>query len=57
MSFDYQERMVWLEDIGSDSTGPGHSLCVDHADRLTPPLGWTLTDRRSATPLFAFDVA
>jgi hypothetical protein len=48
---------VWLEDLDATHEGPGHPLCVDHADRLTPPMGWTLTDRRSVTPLFAFDVA
>lgn len=57
MSFDYPERAVWLEDLSSSPAGPGHALCVNHADRLSPPLGWTLTDRRSVTPLFAFDVA
>ncbi len=57
MSFDYAERSVWLEDLGTQFGEPGHFLCVDHADRLTPPMGWTLTDRRSVTPLFAFDVA
>lgn len=57
MSFDYAERAVWLEDLSARSSEPGHALCVDHADRLTPPMGWTLTDRRSVTPLFAIDVA
>jgi len=57
MSFDYAARAVWLEDISARSVEPGHPLCVDHADRLTPPMGWSLTDRRSVTPLFAFDVA
>lgn len=57
MSFDYADKSVWLEDLGGDHQGPGHRLCLYHADRLTPPLGWTLTDRRSVTPLFAFDVA
>ena len=57
MSFDYAARAVWLEDLNANHVGPGHPLCVDHADRLTPPMGWTLTDRRSVTPLFAFDVA
>lgn len=55
MTFDYTESAVWLLDIGA--AGPGYPMCVDHADRLTPPLGWTLTDHRSVTPLFAFDVA
>ncbi|HLU53280.1 MAG TPA: DUF3499 family protein [Acidimicrobiia bacterium] len=57
MSYDYAERAVWLEDLTNATAESGHPLCVDHADRLTPPLGWTLTDRRSVTPLFAFDVA
>lgn len=57
MTFDYGSRAVWLEDLGAPVTSPGYDLCVDHADRLTPPLGWSLTDRRSVTPLFAFDVA
>jgi hypothetical protein len=57
MSFDYSARAVWLEDLGTPTEIPGYALCVDHADRLTPPMGWTLTDRRSVTPLFAFDVA
>jgi hypothetical protein len=57
MSYDYAERAVWLEDLTTATAESGHPLCVDHADRLTPPMGWTLTDRRSVTPLFAFDVA
>lgn len=57
MTFDYAGSAVWLEDWGVPTDAPGYPLCVDHADRLTPPMGWTLTDRRSVTPLFAFDVA
>lgn len=57
MTYDYAERAVWLEDSSIRSEVTSYPLCVDHADRLTPPLGWTLTDRRSVTPLFAFDVA
>lgn len=57
MTFDYADRAVWLEDLGEQTGRPGYAMCVDHADRLTPPMGWTLTDRRSVTPLFAFDVA
>jgi hypothetical protein len=25
-------------------------LCVGHADRLTPPLGWAMTDSRTRLP-------
>jgi hypothetical protein len=53
MSFAYTESLVWLDDL-LDAVEPyGYPLCADHADRMTPPLGWTLTDRRSVTRLFA----
>ena len=57
MTFDYSARAVWLDDLGAHGEVPGYAMCVDHADRLTPPMGWTLADRRTVTPLFAFDVA
>lgn len=54
MSFDYDERSVWLADLDDrPDEGIGYSLCTRHADRMTPPLGWTLTDRRNVTRLFA----
>ncbi len=54
MSFDYDDRAVWLVELeGQPELGKGYSLCTRHADRLTPPLGWTLTDRRNVKRLFA----
>ncbi len=54
MSFDYDDRSVWLADLDSGrDKEAGYSLCTAHADRMTPPLGWTLTDRRNVTRLFA----
>ena len=53
MTFDYGERAVWLDELEPDTErGRGYSLCTDHADRMTPPLSWTLTDRRNVTRLF-----
>lgn len=47
MSFDYAARSVWLDDIaGPVHAGTGWPMCDRHADRLTPPVGWTLVDRR-----------
>ncbi len=49
MAFDYRQRLVWLEDLTEPVIpGAGYAFCVQHADRLTPPLGWTLTDRRAS---------
>lgn len=53
MSFDYPNSSVWLDDLAEHMDRDGYRLCADHADRLTPPQGWTLTDRRTVTRLFA----
>lgn len=55
MAFAYAARLIWLEDItGPVVPGAGYALCETHAGRLTPPVGWTLLDRRGpARPLLA----
>jgi hypothetical protein len=55
MAFDYQARTVWLDDLVQPiQTGGGYAMCEFHAGRLTPPVGWTLVDRREPDrPLFA----
>lgn len=52
MLYAYADRMVWLEDL-SERGHSGYAMCALHADRLTPPLGWTLSDRRTVVRLFA----
>lgn len=53
MTFIYSDGAVWLDDLTDGTDRLGYLLCADHADRMTPPLGWTLTDRRTVTRLFA----
>jgi len=55
MSFHYQGRTLWLDDIVEPvAPGRGYAMCEHHAGRMTPPLGWTLVDRRrTIRPLFA----
>lgn len=53
MTFSYPDSAVWLDDIVARSEPHGYMLCANHADRMTPPQGWTLTDRRTTTRLFA----
>lgn len=53
MSFNYPEAAVWVDDLTDDNERFGYLFCADHADRMTPPQGWTLTDRRTVTRLFA----
>ena len=52
MNFNYTEKKVWIDDLGQIDTG--YVLCENHGDRLSAPVGWSLTDRRAAErPLFA----
>ncbi len=53
MTFSYDDSLVWLDDIVGPAEPYFYSLCSNHADRMTPPHGWTLTDRRTITRLFA----
>ncbi len=53
MTFNYSDGAVWMDDIAEPIETFGYPLCSDHSDRMTPPLGWTLTDRRTVTRLFA----
>lgn len=44
--FDPVGALVWL-DVPSDSSPTG--FCLQHAERLTAPKGWTIDDRRDPT--------
>jgi Protein of unknown function (DUF3499) len=46
-AFDAGESLVWLDPIDTPGRGAG-VLCLTHADRLSPPRGWALLDRRGA---------
>jgi hypothetical protein len=45
--FDARECLVWLDPVASNGRGAG-VLCTRHADRMSPPRGWNLLDRRGA---------
>ena len=49
--FDGRAQTVWLDDPDQDRLGWGGRLCTRHADRLTPPRGWHLLDRRTVKAL------
>jgi Protein of unknown function (DUF3499) len=48
-AFDASSCLVWLDPLTGPNQGAG-LLCDRHADRLTPPWGWNLQDRRTPTP-------
>lgn len=55
LSFDYDGRQVWLDDISStEDQGPVVALCSSHSDSRTVPVGWDLIDRRRANDRHLF---
>jgi hypothetical protein len=55
VAFDALSCFVWIDpyesagprDVGARGAG---ALCTRHADRLVPPRGWAVQDRRSPAP-------
>ena len=46
LTFQYSTRTVWLGDPGEPDPA-AIDLCARHADRLSPPRGWTAHDHRA----------
>ena len=56
LAYDYADRRALLDDPVEGELPPHlYALCSPCAEKLRPPLGWTLEDRRSAPPLFMDD--
>ena len=57
LSYAYDDRLVWIEDLASEAHPMTHDLCDDHAAAINVPNGWECRDRRvvvvSDRPLFA----
>jgi hypothetical protein len=51
VSLSYTEREVVVDDLLPERDPNLLDLCREHADRLTPPVGWRVRDRRSPQPL------
>ncbi len=57
-AYDLVALRVWLGDLVEDRRPFGHDLCDTHADRLSVPKGWALTDqRREPTPVAPIDAS
>lgn len=53
LGYDYSQKLASLEDPAPAVSPHNYVLCASCAERLAPPRGWTLEDRRSEPPLFA----
>ena len=53
LSYDPITCSVWLDDV-AERAGRSQEICALHAERLTVPRGWGLSDRRAdQAPMFA----
>ena len=48
LTYEYRRSHVWLDDLLAERDPHAYDLCRRHADELSVPLGWVLTDRRLA---------
>lgn len=46
LSYQYSRSLVWLDELSAERDPHSYDLCDQHADRLRPPSGWHLEDRR-----------
>ena len=47
LTYEYRRSHVWLDQLSPERDPHAYDLCRRHADDLSVPLGWHLTDRRS----------
>lgn len=53
LAYDYAARRAVLDDPPGHEVSPHlYVLCMRCAEKLTPPRGWVLDDRRATPPLF-----
>ena len=54
LAYDYAGQTVVLDDATGSEISPHHyAMCLRCAEKLKPPRGWAVDDRRVAVPLFA----
>ena len=47
----YTERQVVVTDLLVERDPNLLDLCAEHVERMTPPVGWVVDDRRTAAPI------
>jgi hypothetical protein len=58
LTYDYEARTAWVDDLTDEHHPSSYALCAHHADGLRVPNGWERSDRRGpARPLFQRSIA
>lgn len=53
VSLRYSERQVLIGDLVAERDPNLLDLCREHVERMTPPVGWTVSDTRAAVGALA----
>jgi hypothetical protein len=48
VSLAYDDRQVVIDALGEERDPTRLDLCREHAERMTPPVGWSVVDVRRA---------
>jgi Protein of unknown function (DUF3499) len=46
VTYHYGEQAAWLDHLTVERDPHAYDMCARHAERLRPPQGWMLDDRR-----------
>ena len=52
LTYQYGRSQVWLDNLSPERDPHAYDLCDQHANRLTPPAGWHLEDRRQRVHVY-----
>jgi len=47
LTYHYARALVWIDDLTPERDPHAYDLCADHGQRISPPTGWRLEDRRN----------
>ena len=47
LTYQYARALVWIDDLTPERDPHAYDLCADHGERINPPAGWRLEDRRN----------
>ena len=52
LTYQYARSQVWLDNLSPERDPHSYDMCEQHANRLTPPSGWHLEDRRQRVHIY-----
>lgn len=50
LTYAYQQKTAWIEDLTPQPHPAAYDLCAAHAERMSVPLGWAKEDLRIVPP-------